>query len=686
VIDHGRVVESQSTSATNTTAVLIGVLSDRPGTLDGMSSVHIGGVTPIVAHLTPDELPDSGLLLRAFDVLAIDDFATDTLTASQRSAITDYMMSGGSLLLGTGGSWHKTLAGLPVAIVPMQVTGSKTLGASPPLGGTAGVEIATGSLTGGTAWLADGSQPLLIEKLIGSGSVTMATFDWNQDVIAGWSGTPAILRQVFVRSTYGIGSVPTTGMNKFGLVSSVSQKGATLFQVLNNVPALNLPAWWLIGSLVLTYVLLVGPINYLVLRAMNRRALAWITVPVISIVASGVAYGSSVLTKGTSVQASEVAIVHAEQGWDHAYQETYTGILTPTRGDYDVVITGGRMLISSIPNYSSPYPNSTQSLIRVDPSNNDVTLPSMTAFTLRGFATEGITTAPLLVAQAQLSGGNLTGTVQNRSTVRFTDGVIFAGSAFQKFGPLAPGASVTFSLQPAVAANPFGGGAPAYMQVYQSGFYGPRAPGQMSDEQRDNQTKMSVLQTLPVTGFKGSDRASIPTIIAWTKQPFEDLTVNGSHPRAYAQTGVVLTVPVNQIQAGTLPTGVVSGRVIDLEGEASQGGGPPGTVMMQKGSVTYAFTPSLSPGLHLGKAAFVSSLMSMKGGFAGPTGTSAPLKVQVWDWSRSGWAEVQYSETPGGTTSVPDSAVNPATGEVRLQFSSANYFNAGGFSLTGEIA
>jgi hypothetical protein len=48
--------------------------------------------------------------------------------------------------------------------------------------------------------------------------------------------------------------------------------------------------------------------------------------------------------------------------------------------------------------------------------------------------------------------------------------------------------------------------------------------------------------------------------------------------------------------------------------------------------------------------------------------------------------DAQYSETPGSTTSVPDSAVNPTTGEVRLQLSSSNFFNSGGFSLTGEVA
>jgi hypothetical protein len=682
VIDHGRVIESQNVSAGNTVGSLIGVLSDRPGALDGLATVRVGGFSAGLSHLSSDELPDTGLLLRPFDLLAIDDFATDTLTSSQRTALADYVTNGGALLLGTGGSWHKTLAGLPPSIVPMQVTGSTTLAATKALGGVVGVEVVTGTLTGSRSWFAEGNQPLLVEKLVGSGTVMMATFDWNQDLIAGWSGTPAILRQVFVRSTYGLGSSPSMGFGKFNFVSSVAQKGGSLSQVLNNVPSLDLPAWWIVGGLVLVYVLLVGPINYVVLRAINRRALAWVTVPVISIAASGVAYGSSVLTKGRSVQASEVAIVHIEQGWDHAYQETYLGILTPTRGDFDVSVSGKRMLISPIPNYSAP--NANQSLIRVDTSSNAVSLPGMTAFTLRGFATEELTGASPLVAQAQLVGGKLTGTVQNRSTIRFTDAVIIAGNAYQKFDALAPGATVTFSLTPA-AANPFGGGGPpAYSQIYQGGYYGPMPQGGSSDEQRENQTKQMVLSTLPLAGLKGNDRASVPTFVAWTKQPIQDITVNGSHPRAYAETAVVLTVPVTQIGAGALPAGVVSGRLVDVDGDAQPGGPMPGMLSMQKGSVTYSFTPPLGPGLRLSNVSFSTpGGLPMKGALPGPSGTVAKAKAQIWDWSQSAWTEVPYTEL--SSTSVPDSAINPATGEMMLKVLSDGYFNSSWLSLTGDV-
>ncbi len=681
VIDHGRVIENQGASAVNPSGVLIGVLSDRPGTLDGLTAVRLGYVTPNIAHLAAAELPDAGLLLRGFDIIAIDDYATDTLTTSQRSALTDYVMNGGALLLGTGGSWHKTLSGLPASLIPMQATGSTTLNAAESRG-IAGLEVATGSLAGGSVWMAEGNQPLLIEKLVGAGVVTMATFDWNQDLVAAWKDTPGILRQVFVRSTYGIGSSPSFGFGKGVWVASVSQKGASMTYALNTNPALDLPAWWIIGVLVLGYVLLVGPINYLVLRAINRRALAWLTVPVISIVASGGAYGASVLTKGRSVQAAQVSILHVEQGWDRAYQETYTGILTPTRGDYGVAITGGHVLISPIPNYNSPGLN--ENLIRVDPSNSEISLPGMIAFTPRSYATEGLAGAPPLVAQARITGGNLEGTIQNQSTIRFTDAVIIAGNSYQKLPGLAPGATVPFSLAP--TPTTLYTGPPVWVQIYPNTFYGPQGPAPQTDEQRENQIRSTVLSTLQLGGGKGgSDRAARTTIVAWTKQPFQDITVNGTHPRMYAESAVVLSLPAAQIGAGHLPAGVVGGRPVDVEGEV-QPTGMPGVVQLTKGSVTYAFTPSLGPGLHLSHALLASSSPFGKPGFGGPGGPgSAPVKVkaQVWDWSRSAWSDVEYADNV--STVVPDTAANPSTGEIRLRLTADGFFSSGLLSLTADV-
>ena len=681
VVQGGRIVASQQATATNTTGVLIGVLSDQPATLNGLASINPGGLAASVVHLTSDDLTDVGLVLRPFDLLAIDDFATDTLTAGQRNALADYVMGGGSLLLGTGGSWHKTLAGLAPSIVPMQVTGSTTAGSIGALGGASGVEVATGSLAGGTTWLSAGNQPLLVEKLVGQGSVEMATFDWNQDSIAAWSGTPTLLRQAFIRSSFGVAgsSIFTAGQGSNG--NSVAQKGGNLSGVLGNQAALDLPAWWLIGSLVSLYVLLVGPINYFVLRVLNRRALAWITVPAIAIVAAGGAYGGSILTKGRSVQATEVSIIHVEPGWDRAYQEAYTGILTPTRGDYDVRIAGPRTLISPIAYYSGGIdPN--QGLIRVNTTTEAITLPGMTAFTLRGFATEGITAAPQLVGHAQLVGGKLTGTIQNLSSIPFTDAVVIAGNSYQVFGRIPAGASVTFSI--AVSVTNSVAGPPAFMQIYPSNIFGGAPANTSSSAERIAEIKGSILSMLPINGFKGISLSVVPTVVAWSDHPFQDVTVNGSQPHSFAQTAIVLTLPIDQIASGTLPAGVVVGRLVDIDGATQPQGGPPGLVNLQSGSVTYDFMPTLAPGLHLTGVSISNTNPFGGKGFVPPgtNGASGTVKGQVWDWAQSTWIDVSYQDS--GATSVPDAAVNPANGEVRIKLSSVGPFASGWLSLAGD--
>src|SRR5205823_14242085 len=115
---------------------------------------------------------------------------------------------------------------------------------------------------------------------------------------------------------------------------SLGSKSSALSSVLGSLPGLNLPSLQLTGVLVLLYVVLVGPVNYLVLGAMRRRALAWVTVPLIAVIAAGGAYGTGVFTKGRSVQANQITILHLQPGWDRAYQETYTGSTAPSRGDY----------------------------------------------------------------------------------------------------------------------------------------------------------------------------------------------------------------------------------------------------------------------------------------------------------------------------------------------------------------
>ena len=696
VVENGHAVFAQALPSATNTGTLIGVLSDEPTVFDDFAALPFpSSLAPKIVHLTKDELPDSQVMLRAFDLIAVNDFATDGFTSGQRAALTDYVANGGSLLLGTGAAWHKTLAGVGADLLPMQVTGTSMI-ASPAAAGGATLEVATGSLSGGRAWLASGSQPLLTEKTVGNGIVTLATFDWAQEPMASWSGLKDLLRQVAVRAYFGSPSVGTPlGIGGGGPVpysigggsTSLSQRGSMMSQPLNNLPALDLPSFMVTGLLILAYVLLVGPANYIVLRLLGRRELSWITIPAIAVVFAVGAYGIAIGTKGQSVQSNQIAIVHVVPGASRAYQESYTGVFAPTRGDYAIRIAGTGVLIAPL---SGAYANG-QGSIRVSPGANAVDILGMTAFNLRGFASEGTTATPGLTASLQFVQGNLVGMLENHSTMTFSDAVLVAGDAYQTLGPIGPGASIALRLQPK-AASPFNGN-PVSTRIYPSAMYGnggnPGAVfgGRASDTERRAEDRTQILQLL-LGGINGAVAPAItPMLIAWSDQPLQTIAVNGNTPRAHATSAVVVPLTVSSLGSGAVPAGLIPARLIDFSGEGQPG---PGSIFLQNGTATYEFSAPLAAGTHLTGAALSSSNAYM-GKPIGPTGTTGgqTLREEVWDWAGSAWRTIDLQDN--GTTTLPSGAVNPATGTVRVRLT-ANIPNTtgpgfllGNLSLTGTL-
>lgn len=679
IIRGGSVLASQAVSYSRTATTLVGVLSDDSTALDDLATAHPGGSVDVV-HLKQTDLPDLAQALRAFDLLAIDDFATDSLTPRQQTALADYVREGGALLVGAGASWRRTLAGLPAELLPMRIDGLAILGASSALGSAGGVQVATGTLTSGTPWLSEGTLPLLIERAAGSGLVTLAAFDWNTAPVRQASAEKALLRQVLVRGTLGSSdpsSYPAQS-GPFGGQASASARSSAVLRALASLPALGLPSAWLTGALVLIYVLLVGPVNFLALRALRRRALAWVTLPLIAALAAAGAYGGAIALKGGSIQVNQLSVLHLDPGSERGYLETYTGVMAPTRGDYSARVGRGGALLSPIVPYGGYGFNEFAAGpgIRVEPDAGLVELPGMTAFTLRGFASERVSAAPALGGRLRLSGGKLVGTIENRSTVTFTDAVLVAGDSFQKLGRLSPGARLSLELDPGSFSAP---GPPAFLRVYPNYSLGPR-PQLPETELRSGETRTELLALVFGNGYKGMGAASgAPTLVAWTDQSFEPVTVNGGRPRSRVLTAVALKLPVEQAAAGALPSGLVSGRIVDLSGDVQPG--PPGALVVANGTVVVEFKPALAPGARLSSPAIAVSTFMGKPQFGGGT---ASLQAEAWDWTASSWVEVALGGS--GASNLPAAAVNPAGGEVRLRVQVANSsFAATGLSLQGTV-
>jgi hypothetical protein len=686
--DHGRLFGGQSVSAPTTARVLVGVLSDTPAALDEFGAVRLpGGAVPQVVHLQAGELPDSAVYLRAFNMIAVDDFPADQLTASQRAALLDYVAQGGNLLLAGGGSWRKTLGIVPAAVLPIRVTGTTVRRAGASLGGLNGVELDTGEVQSGFAWLKDGSLPLVVEAGVGDGLLTFTTFDWTQDPIASWGGTRNLLRQVAVRMLATAPSdqapVGVGGGGPFPAdysAASVTQRSNLLMPALINLPGLELPSLQLTGLLVLLYVLVVGPANYLVLRALGRRELAWFTVPALAILFSAGAYGLGVVGKGRAVQSSQATIVHIPAGWTHAYQESYTGVLTPTRGDYAVSVAGERPAIAPIATVYGGS-GSIQGRIRIRPVDRSVDLLGVTAYTLRGFATEATVTAPRLKATVQFAQGRFTGTVRNDSSLRISDAVMIAGDAYQSLGPLEPGASAPLDLQPRLSSTI---GPAAFTRLYPNMTFGNMPSDTGSDAQRRGEERTQMLQLIFPNAGQLPATVADPVIVAWTGAPSEGVMVNGARPKGRGETAFVIHMVGGPLGSGALPAGLVIGRPVDFTGEVTLSS--TGTVI-QDGSVTYELRPELAPGVRLSGAAIsASSLAMMKFVPAPGIGSPGPIFTgAAWDWARQSWTPLTF-QAPG-LTALPQSALEPGTGAVRLRVESHGSASIplGSLSLTGTL-
>src|SRR2546421_611205 len=180
--------------------------ADVDGTLEVRESLNAQpGVTGFTIYQHPISLAGgAGNRARRF-LVGDTTAATVTPRATRTGRVADFVEAGGNLLLGTGASWHKTLAGLPAATLPMEPRATLNVHAARAIGGH-NIEVAIADAVSGRAWLSEGAVPLIVDRGVGAGTVTLATFDWNQEPIAGWSGTKDVLRQVLARAVFGAGS------------------------------------------------------------------------------------------------------------------------------------------------------------------------------------------------------------------------------------------------------------------------------------------------------------------------------------------------------------------------------------------------------------------------------------------------------------------------------------------------
>ena len=452
-----------------------------------------------------------------------------TLSSEALNTLEGWVAGGGTLVLPGGPQAESNLRVLPEQLRPVEITGSADLENTSaleqlgrePFPAAFPLPVIVSRALGGHVLAQEGEVPLAVLRRYGQGGALFLALDPAAQPLAGWVGMPQMLRELLFQSLQPSRIVSDQGQRR-DYRGAMSQGGYYSYNAMANLPALELPSVNLLLGLIAGYIVLAGPVNYLVLRRLRRPGLMWATIPVLVLLFSGTAYFLAVRAKGTDVQASAVSVIQELDDTSWAQVRRLVVVVAPGRGDYRVVDsgralaalwdgTGGRVGGGGIGSGDIGV------RIRNGEDRSELDLLGMDQWTMRGHSNHGVQRMEeALSYELYLEGRSLKGTVTNESPTALQQVLLFTGGPAADFGALGPGETAIVDV-PLVFPT---GGRSGWRE--QLGLLGSSSSSDPSEHRRHSQLRDLADEALESL-YSDSHWGSCHTLLSpgLTKSPWE---------------------------------------------------------------------------------------------------------------------------------------------------------------------
>ncbi|MCC7447740.1 MAG: hypothetical protein IT324_10000 [Anaerolineae bacterium] len=445
--------------------LLYAVITESPrGTID-LKNVRSGIGEAFQVTWRLDNIPRAVDGLRALDVMLLTDVDSGNLTTEQRRAIDEWVLGGGHLIVGGGPNWQKTQAGV-TNLLPIKPASTTTLTSLPSVAAFAGrptdnlnsstpiVVVQGQPVPGARALIEESGVPLVTRIQHGLGAVDYLAVDPGLEPYQSWANRASFWFTLFT----------TTEQQPSWTMGITDARNGNL--AANLIKGLRLPDVFQLCGFLAIYIIVIGPLNYLILKRLGRRELAWITIPILILGYSVVAYMTGFSLRGTQATINKMALVQVWPGSNRAQVDGVIGVLAPRRAIYNLTVQNGLTLrtMESDP-YSGSGPGSASSgyTIQQDAAFNAQNFPVDAGLTA-AFITSGTTQITPIEGSATItlakqsptstitSNVRLVGKVKNTTGMKLTDVVVvMAGrpatdSSRRELGTLEPGAEQSFDF------------------------------------------------------------------------------------------------------------------------------------------------------------------------------------------------------------------------------------------------
>lgn len=201
-----------------------------------------------------------------------------------------------------------------------------------------------------------GADPLIVRRAKGAGEIVFAAFDLGDEQIAQWGSYADLVRILsdgVDKNEIGSAekSVKRSGsISHYGYTDLAGQLRVPLDRFSN----VGFVAFTLIASLIVVYILLIGPVDYFILRRLfgKRMELTWVTFPIYSLLFCGLAYFISGWSRPQEIQVNQLEIIDIDLESGRTRGTVWSNVYSPAGQSLDVSLSKTHQLGFSIDNES----------------------------------------------------------------------------------------------------------------------------------------------------------------------------------------------------------------------------------------------------------------------------------------------------------------------------------------------
>jgi len=428
---------------------LIGVLRTPNFSDAGIATVtdQNSGVRNVVRYHSVGWLPDHVIGYASADVLVwMNPDPVRIVNVAQRNALVQYVRQGGHLVLAAGAEWQALTKDFLAELLPADPAGSilvESLPAleemDPPRGTDKSIVLMQMKNPRGEVLMTYNDSPIVVRGRAGLGHVSLIGFDPTLKPFSALKKRELFWQKVLAIETRRINQQEARNLQP------VSEP---LVRALSDFPGFTPIDFKLVGFFMLSYIILIGPVDYFVLKKFKKLHWTWVTFPSIAILSSALAFFALSSGRVTGLHANSLDIVDAISDGEQITGTSFMTMLSPRTMRYTIELDGADNGSILPREYASMVGGAglSQTKCHVQETGKAIEDVLVRVWDAQTFEATWQAPAPdLPKVSIAFDRSAPSGSVENTTGATLEDATLFAAGKAYTLGQIRPGQTVTLS-------------------------------------------------------------------------------------------------------------------------------------------------------------------------------------------------------------------------------------------------